>query len=49
MQQAMTRLASLRAFVPLVVQPETVPLSNRVAWQAPLTFALQPEDLRPVP
>jgi peptide/nickel transport system substrate-binding protein len=49
MQQAMSRLASIRAFLPLVVQPETVLLSNRVTWTAPLTFAIQPEDLRPVP
>lgn len=48
-QQAMTRLASVRAFVPLVVDPETVLLSNRVTWKAPLTFSLLPEDLRPVP
>ena len=48
-QQAMTRLTSLRAFVPLVVEPETVLLSNRVTWKAPLTFSLRPEDLRPVP
>lgn len=45
--QAMRRVAALRPAIPLVVQPEAMALSARIAWEPPLGNALKLATARP--
>ncbi len=47
LMQAMRRVAALRPVIPLVVQPEGVAFSARIAWQPPLGNALELATARP--
>ena len=47
LRRALGRLASLRAYVPLVVPNDAVLVSARVAWEPPLDLGLRPADMHP--
>jgi hypothetical protein len=49
LQAAMARLQALRVYLPLYVQPETVLVSDRIAWDPPLNFAFVPAAMRLAP
>ncbi len=47
LQQAMRRVAELRAVLPLLVQAQAVAVSRRVRWEPPVGFALRVADMQP--
>jgi peptide/nickel transport system substrate-binding protein len=47
LKAALGRLNALRVYLPLYVQPESVLVSSRVAWEPPPNLALAPAQLRP--
>jgi peptide/nickel transport system substrate-binding protein len=46
LKSAMSRLRALRVYVPLYVQPESVLISDRIAWDPPLNLAFVPASMR---
>jgi peptide/nickel transport system substrate-binding protein len=49
LRAAVRRVADLRCVIPLVIQPEALVVSRKLAWTPPLNFALQLSQLRPAP
>lgn len=49
LRRALGRLATLRAYVPLVQPNDAVLVGGRVAWEPPLDLGLRPADMRPAP
>jgi peptide/nickel transport system substrate-binding protein len=48
LRRALGRLATLRAYIPLVVPNDAVLVGERVEWEPPLDLGLRPADMRPV-
>ncbi|HET9316134.1 MAG TPA: ABC transporter substrate-binding protein, partial [Vicinamibacteria bacterium] len=49
LRRALGRLATLHAYVPLVLPNDAVVVGARVAWEPPLDLGLRPADMRPAP